>query len=82
MANRKYDMVVKIGEYQKDGQTKGRYRNIGSILEGEDGKMFVLIDPHFNFAAIKRERDMVLVGLYEPKPKEDKPQAVSEEVTW
>ena len=29
MATKKYDVVVKVGSYEKDGETKGKYLNIG-----------------------------------------------------
>ena len=72
MAKKKYDLAVKVGTYEKDGQTKGRYVNCGAVLEKEDGSKFLLIDPLFNFGAVKREegRDMVIVSMFEPKEKQ------------
>ena len=59
-------LAVANGQYQKDGQTKTRWVNIGVILEKE-GKEFCLIDPTINFAAFPREqgKDMVMVGVFQ-----------------
>ena len=59
-------LAVANGTYQKDGQEKTRWVNVGVILE-KDGKEFMLIDPTVNFAAFHREqgKDMVMVGIFE-----------------
>lgn len=66
-----YDLAVKVGTYQKDGQTKNKYTGIGSIIEKDDGGRFMLLDPMINLAAVPREanRDMVMVSMFEPKEK-------------
>lgn len=81
MAKIKYNITVKVGSYtDKEGNTKGRYKTVGAVMEKDDGSRFGLIDPTFNFAAIRREdgRDMVLVSFMEPKDKEDKPKQQQE----
>ena len=70
---KKYDLVVKTGSYtNKTGETKNRYQQVGSLMENEDNKKFLLIDPTFNFAGVKLDdgKDRVLVSLFEPKVKE------------
>ncbi len=37
-----YEVTVKAGTYQKDGQEKVRYQRIGSIIETKKGKMLKL----------------------------------------
>lgn len=66
-----YDLAVKIGTYKKDGEEKNKYKNIGSVIEKDDGGLFILLDPMVNLAAIPRDagRDMVLVSMFEPKQK-------------
>lgn len=79
---RKFELVCKVGTYNKDGQTKNRYANVGALMSDDSGKQFLLIDPCFNFAGINRgDKDRVIVNLFEPKSKEDKPKA-QEEVDW
>ena len=41
---KKYDLACKIGSYNKDGNEKGIYKNVGSVMEGDDGKKFIFID--------------------------------------
>lgn len=70
MAKRKFDMAVKVGQYQdQSGQTKNRYQNIGVIMQGDDGGHYALLDPLINLAAVPREagKDRVMVSLFEPK---------------
>ncbi len=84
------DLAVKVGTYQaKDGSTKNRYQQVGTLMEDESGSKFLLIDPTFNFAGIQREqgKDRVLVSLFDPKPKgesTDTGKAVSEpeNIVW
>lgn len=70
-------LSAKTGEYQKDGQTKGRYVNIGVIQQSNDGGEYVLLDPTVSLAGIlatqnalaaqqgKEPRDRVMVGVFE-----------------
>ena len=37
-----YEVTVKAGTYQKDGQEKGRYQRIGSVIETKKGNMLKL----------------------------------------
>ena len=71
-AKKIYDLAVKTGTYEKDGETKGKYTNVGVVLQKDDGGKFLMIDPCFNFAGVKREdgRDMILVSMFEPKDKQ------------
>ena len=62
------DIAVKTGEYQKDGQTKGRYENIGSIFKSDDGGTFLLMKRTFNLAGLPQDgRDNALLSCFEPR---------------
>lgn len=50
-----HDLVVKTGEYEKDGVTKGRYQNVGAMLEGDDGNKVLLVEPWFNPAGVAKD---------------------------
>lgn len=78
---KKYDLACKVGTYEKQGETKNRYKNVGLILENEEGKKIVMIDPTFNFAAVKREdgKEMVMVSMFEPKKDNQQSQVQDEE---
>jgi len=67
MATKVYDIAVKTGEYQKDGQTKGRYKNIGVVMKGDDGS-FIILDRTFNPAGVPNpeNRDTLIASLFEP----------------
>lgn len=69
-------LVAKVGEYQKDGQTKGRYVNLGVILSNDNGE-YCLLDPSIsiagclqmqnraNHAAGRKTGDKLMVSIFE-----------------
>jgi len=69
-----HDIAVKVGSYQKDGQTKGRYENVGYVLTGEDGSKMHFINRTFNPAGVPHEdgkaESAVLVSVFEIKEKQ------------
>ena len=69
-----YNLAVKTGSYEKDGETKSRYENIGSIMEGENGK-FIFLKRTFNPAGIAGTADKsdIIVSMFPPKNKSDSP---------
>ncbi len=77
MAARKlYDLAVKTGSYQdRNGETKGRYENIGSVLQMDDGVKEILIKRSFNPAGVpfKEGSDQIMVSMFEPKDKDQDP---------
>lgn len=66
---KKYNLAVKTGEYQKDGQTKGRYQNVGAIMESEKGQ-FILLEKTFNPAGIQDGKNSVLIHMFEEKKEQ------------
>lgn len=66
----KYELAVKTGEYQKDGEKKNRYQNIGVIMDKGDGP-FMLLHRTFNPAGVG-EGESVLISLFEPKKKPER----------
>lgn len=66
---KKYDLVVKVGEYTDgQGQTKGRFKNVGVMMEGDKGP-YILLDRTFNPAGVGGNdgRESIIVSLYEPR---------------
>jgi hypothetical protein len=66
---KKFDLVVKVGEYTDgQGQTKGRFKNVGVMMEGDNGP-YLLLDRTFNPAGVggNEGRESIIVSLYEPK---------------
>lgn len=72
-----HDLAVKVGEYQKDGQTKGRYLNVGLVMKDDDGKTMILVNRTFNPAGVPNPeaRDTVILSMFklEEKTGQDKP---------
>ena len=73
-----YDLTVKTGSYKNSaGEEKAQWMNIGSVMEKEEGKRFILLNRTFNPAGVPNpdNRDSVLVSMFKPKPKEAPAQA-------
>jgi len=71
MSNKIYDLSVKIGTYESNGETKNRYQNVGAIIEGQHGP-YMLLERTFNPAGVSGQegRSSVIISLF--KPKEDR----------
>jgi len=71
MAKKVYDIAVKTGEYQKDGETKNRYENVGVIMKGDNGS-FIIMNRTFNPAGVPNPecRNTVLLSLFAVKDKD------------
>lgn len=78
-------LKARVGEYVKDGSTKGRYVTIGVLMDGENGQ-YILMDPAFNPAGAyvlqrvmnpQKAGDRLMVSVFEPydESKSSKPQA-------
>lgn len=77
MANKLFDVVVKTGTYQKGGETKNRYENIGVVMDNGDGP-FMLLKKTFNPAGVPDLKgdnsDMLLVSMFQPQDQGQSPQ--------
>jgi hypothetical protein len=68
------DIVVKVREYQdRDGNKKAQWANVGTLMRGDDGNEFILLDRHFNPAGIANpeNRGNVLLSMFDPKERDD-----------
>lgn len=76
MATKKYELVIKLGEYtDRNGDTKGRYENIGAVMMGDKGP-YLMLKRTFNPAGVPNpdNRDSVLVSCFEPKQRQEAAQ--------
>lgn len=72
-ARKLYDLAVKTSSYtDKNGETKGRYENIGSVLQMDDGGKVILIKRSFNPAGVpfRDGSDQIMVSMFEPKDRD------------
>lgn len=66
---KQYDLVVKVGEYtDQSGATKGRFKNVGVVMDGQNGP-YILLDRTFNPAGVggNEGRESIIISMYEPK---------------
>ena len=61
---RVYDVAVKVGTYEKDGETKGRYENVGVVLDSGDG-MYMLLKKTFNPAGVESDGDRIILSFFD-----------------
>ncbi len=69
-----YDLAVKTGSYtDRSGAEKGRYLNVGSILQTNDGGKMILLNRAFNPAGVphKEGSDQIIVSMFKPKEASD-----------
>lgn len=62
------DLVVKTGSFKgRDGETKGVYTNIGSVIQADDGDQFLSIKRDWNPAGVPCDpsRDSIIVNMYD-----------------
>jgi len=61
------NLKAKVGTYMKDGQEKGRYVDVGVLMQSDDGSYYALINPTFNPAGVPMQggKDMVMVSVFQ-----------------
>lgn len=62
-----HDLCVKVRSYKdKDGNDKNFYENIGSIMQGDDGRSFLLLKRYINIAGFpcKENSDSITVSMF------------------
>lgn len=65
------ELKVKTGEYTVNGETKGRWEDVGAIMQGDKGK-FIMLKRTFNPAGVPNPdgRDSVLISMFDPKEQQ------------
>ena len=63
------DIAIKVGEYEKDGQKKGEYENIGALMQSDDGSEFLLLNnsclnPSLAMIANRERKRRVAVSIF------------------
>lgn len=74
MATKLYDLAVKTGEYTtSSGEKKGRWQNVGSIMQGNDGSEFIMLAKWFNPAGVPdltgKGGESILLSKFTPREK-------------
>lgn len=67
MATKVKDLAVKTGTYTSNGEEKGRWRNVGSLMKNDEGGYFILMDRTFNPAGVPgdSDRDNILISVFD-----------------
>lgn len=76
MAKKLYDLAVKTGEYTNgSGETKGRWQNVGAVMQNDEGGKFIMLAKWFSPAGVPdltgRGGESVLLSMFVPKEKDD-----------
>lgn len=66
-----YDVVARVGSYtDANGQEKGRFQNVGAVIQNSNGGMNLLLAKWFNPAALAEDgKESVILSLFEPQQK-------------
>lgn len=76
-ATKLYDLAVKTGSYtdRASGAEKGRYQNVGSVLQLDDGSKMILLNRTFNPAGVpfKDGSDQIVISMFNPKDSGSQP---------
>ena len=69
-------IMVAHGTYEKDGQTKTNWKEIGVILTSQNGKEYCLLDPTINLGGFTREagKDKLIASIFDDKPQQQQQQ--------
>lgn len=71
------DLAVKTGSYvDREGQQKGRYENVGNILQMDDGSKMMLMKRTFNPAGVPNPdgRDTIIISVFDVKEQQSQSQ--------
>lgn len=71
MARKTHDIVAKVGEYtDRQGQTKPSYKNVGALMQGDNGP-FLMLERTFNPAGMPIDgRGNVILSCFEPRQQD------------
>lgn len=58
-------LTAKVEEYQKDGQTKGKYVEIGVLMDGQNGE-YLLLDPSISLAGVLAKQNALAATKGQP----------------
>lgn len=59
-------LTAKVEEYQKDGQTKGKYIEIGVLMDGQNGE-YLLLDPSISLAGVLAKQNALAATKCQPQ---------------
>jgi len=59
--------MAKIDEYEKDGQAKGRYVDVGVLMENQGGE-YILLNAEFCLAGILLRQSQLAFKTNKPQP--------------
>lgn len=80
MATKVADVTVKVGSYtDKEGNTKGRYENVGAKWENNEGGSFITLKRTFSPAGVPNPdgKDSIILSIFPLKDKEEKAKTTS-----
>ena len=81
-AKKLYELKIKTREYiNKDGEKKGVWQEVGSIMQGDDGSEYIMLSRWFNPAGVPdlsgKGGDSILLSKFEPRHKDGAQQSTT-----
>ena len=84
MSKRTHDLAVKTGTYQKGGETKNRYENIGSVFQDDNDGEFMTLKRTFNPAGcpVADGKDSIIISKFAVKEAPTAPTGYDDEIPY
>jgi len=83
-------LIAKVGTYQKNGETKNEYDELGVMLENDNGP-YILLDPSINLAGVllkqnihaategKQARSNVMISIFDSEQNQQQSNQVQQQ---
>lgn len=62
---KKQNLAAVVGSYEKDGEQKNRYTNVGSIITKDDGGKFIELNWWVNYATLPRKDGKLYLSVFD-----------------
>ena len=75
-------LMVKNGSYQKDGEEKAKWVQVGVIMDGQNGE-FAILEPHINLAAFPHDEGKgIMCSIFDDSNQQQGQQQGQQRNQW
>jgi hypothetical protein len=77
-----YNLAVKTGTYESNGEAKNRYEHIGAVMEGENSQ-FIFLKRTFNPAGVPHKQGSldIIISMFKPHTDQPDPEYNDNDIT-
>lgn len=83
MVTKLKDLAVQVGTYTQNGVTKNRYKNVGALMQGDNGQ-FIFLDASFNPAGISRKEgsESIIISMFDVRSENQAQPTQTQQTTY